>query len=445
MSFKNLNLNSKTLYLVDKLGFKKPTDIQEKVIPKVLKNRNVIAQSPTGSGKTHAFLLPILQKIIVDERKVQTLIVLPTRELAIQINEELKKIKGDDINSVLLTGGSDRVREGEKLKTSQIVLGTPGRIVEHIKANTLNLTKLRTICFDEADMIFDLGYDEELDVILSQLNSSIQTLLFSATFSTQLQNTFAKHLVNPEIIIMQTKSFKKDSITNYLINDKVARKNEELLKLVNYINPFVCLIFCSKRDEVDEVFDYLASSGVTNIVKLHSKLEPRKRKKILLDLRENKFQFIVASDIAARGIDIDGVSHVINYSLSDEKYFIHRIGRTGRFDRSGETYTFYNVELEELINRYEKKGLEFKLVKFDKDLNLVNAGERKMRKTRQNFDQKIDEEAWNRVRKAKKIKPNYKKKMKNEKDRIKRRMKRDYFKNQAKEERKKNALKGSKY
>lgn len=444
MSFKNLNLNSKSLYLVDKLGFKVPTEIQQKVIPAILKNRNVIAQSPTGSGKTHSFLLPILQNIDVEYTHPQTLIVLPTRELAIQINAELKKIKGD-ISSVTLTGGSDKVREAEKLVNSQIIIGTPGRIVEHIKNNSLSLNKIKTICFDEADMLFDLGYNDELSIILGDLDQRVQTLLFSATFSIELQNTFAKYLENPHMVILQKKSFKKDSITNYLINDKVSRKNEEMLKLVNHINPFVCLIFCSKRDEVDQLFDYLSSNGVNNIVKLHSKLEPRKRKKILLDLRENKYQYIVASDIAARGIDIDGVSHVINYSLSDEKYFIHRIGRTGRFDRSGETYTFYNVELEELITKYEKKGLEFKLVKFDKDDNLVDAGDRQQRKKRQNFDQKIDEEAWNRVRKAKKIKPGYKKKMKSEKDRIKRKMKRDWFKNQAKITRKKNAEKGSKY
>lgn len=444
MSFKNLNLNAKSLYLVDILGFKKPTEIQEKIIPKVLKNRNVIAQSPTGSGKTHSFLLPILQNIDMEYPHTQVLIVLPTRELAIQINAELKKIKGD-VSSVILTGGADRVREAERLVNSQIVVGTPGRIVEHIKNRSLSLSKLRTICFDEADMLFDLGYNDELQVILEDLNYSAQKLLFSATFSVELQNVFAKYLQNPEIVILQKKSFKKDSITNYLINDKVSRKNEQMLKLVNHINPFVCLIFCSKRDEVDDVFEYLASNGVKNIVKLHSKLEPRKRKKILLDLRENKYQYIVASDIAARGIDIDGVSHVINYSLSDDKYFIHRIGRTGRFDRQGETYTFYNVELEQLINKYENKGLEFKLVKFDSEDNLVSAGDRQQRKKRQNFDQKIDEEAWNKVRKVTKVKPGYKKKMKAQKDRIKRKMKRDFFKDQAKKTRIRNAEKGSKF
>ena len=443
MSFNNLNLNSKTKYLVDKLGFKKPTEIQEKVIPSVLKKRNIIAQAPTGSGKTHAFLLPIIQTI-TDEVNVQSLIVLPTRELAYQIDDELRKIKGD-IKTSLLIGGTDRKKSLEKLRSSQIIIGTPGRIVEMLSEYKNLLNSLKTIVYDEADMIFDLGYDSELELLFSYIPETVQTLLFSATFSIQLQNTFAKYLENPVVVILQTKSFQKRNIKNYLLNDKISKKNETLYKLIQTINPYVAIIFCSKRHEVDDVYDYLSSNGISDIVKLHSKLEPRKRKKILHEIRNNKYTYIVASDIAARGIDIDGVTHVINYSLSDEKYFIHRIGRTGRSDKTGETYTFFNVDLENLISKYESKGLEFSLVKFDKDGNLVVSGERQKRVKRQNFDQKIDEQAWNKVRKRTKVKPGYKKKMKNEKDRIKRKMKRDYFKEEAKKQRMLNKQKGSKF
>lgn len=443
MSFKNLNLNSKSLYLVDKLGFKIPTEIQEKVIPKVLKKRNIIAQAPTGSGKTHSFLLPLLQ-MIEENKGIQTLIVLPTRELAYQIDEELKLIKGD-IKSTLLVGGTDKNKSLQSLKKSNIIIGTPGRIIEVMKESKSLFLTLQNIVYDEADMLFDLGYDDELNELFTFLPKELQTLLFSATFSIELQNTFAKFLVNPEIFILQKKSFNKLSIKNYLLNDKISKKNETLLKLIKHINPYVCLIFCSRRDEVDTLYDILLSNDIEGVVKLHSKLEPRKRKKVLMDIRDNKFTYIIASDIAARGIDITGVTQVINYSLSDEKYFIHRIGRTGRADKTGESYTFYNVELEETIKKYEKKGLEFKLVKFDQENNLIDAGDRQKRVRRNNFDQKIDEEAWNKVRKAKKVKPGYKVKMKKEKDRIKRKMKRDYFKEEAKRQRLANKKKGSKF
>lgn len=414
---------------LNKIGFYVPTEIQQKLIPIVLKGESAIGQSQTGTGKTHAYILPIIQSIDPTKKEVQAVITAPTRELASQIYEEILKITekttGDEeITSRLFIGGTDKQRTIDKLKAQpHIVVGTPGRINDLVKDLALFVHKSTMLVVDEADLMLDMGFIEDIDQIASRMPEKLQMLVFSATIPEKLKPFLKKYLENPKYIQVEPKQATAENISHYLLPSRHRNKKEIVYEVLSTYNPYLAIVFTNTKKMADEVADSLLQHGM-KVGRIHGNLTPRERKKMMKQVRDLEFQYIVATDLAARGIDIEGVSHVINYELpSDLDFYIHRVGRTARAGSSGIALTIYNTADEDALNRLENLGIQFKNVDI-KDGEVVEIGDRNQRKKRQKQHDEIDEMAKSIVKKPKKVKPGYKKKMAVEVDKIKKRQKR---------------------
>lgn len=417
------------LEALDKIGFMEPTEIQQKLIPIVLKGESAIGQSQTGTGKTHSYILPILQGIVPSKKEVQAVITAPTRELASQIYEEILKmterLKGDEeISTKLFIGGTDKQRAIEKLKVQpHIVVGTPGRIHDLVKDQALFVHKSSILVVDEADLMLDMGFIEDIDQIASRMPDKLQMLVFSATIPEKLKPFLKKYLENPKFIQIEPKQITAEKITHYLLPSRHRNKNDIVFEALSIYNPYLAIVFTNTKKMADEVADSLLSRGM-KVGRIHGNLSPRERKKMMKQIKELEFQYIVATDLAARGIDIEGVSHVINYELpSDLDFYIHRVGRTARAGSSGIALTIYTPSDEDSLNRLESLGIQFVNVDI-KDREIIEIGDRNRRKKRQRQADEIDMMAKSIVKKPKKVKPGYKKKMQAEVDQIKKRQRR---------------------
>lgn len=417
------------LEALDKIGFMEPTEIQQKLIPIVLKGESAIGQSQTGTGKTHSYILPILQGIVPSKKEVQAVITAPTRELASQIYEEILKmterLKGDEeISTKLFIGGTDKQRAIEKLKVQpHIVVGTPGRIHDLVKDQALFVHKSSILVVDEADLMLDMGFIEDIDQIASRMPDKLQMLVFSATIPEKLKPFLKKYLENPKFIQIEPKQITAEKITHYLLPSRHRNKNDIVFEALSIYNPYLAIVFTNTKKMADEVADSLLSREM-KVGRIHGNLSPRERKKMMKQIKELEFQYIVATDLAARGIDIEGVSHVINYELpSDLDFYIHRVGRTARAGSSGIALTIYTPSDEDSLNRLESLGIQFVNVDI-KDREMIEIGDRNRRKKRQRQADEIDMMAKSIVKKPKKVKPGYKKKMQAEVDQIKKRQRR---------------------
>ena len=412
--------------VINQLAFTKPTEIQEKVIPTIIEGQSVIGQSYTGSGKTHAYLLPLFNKLDPSIQEVQFVITVPTRELATQIYEEVKKIieyadKVDEWKARLLIGGTDKQKMDDKLKKPpHIVVGTPGRILDHVKDNTLSIYSAKSFVIDEADLMLDMGFIEEVDQLLVRSNKSIQLLVFSATIPKKLQHFFKKYLRNPLYVRIDGHIAPK-TMEHRLIHTKYRDEATVIVELSKVIQPYLAIIFTNGKDKADELAARLQEEGIDSGL-IHGGLSPRERKRVLKDIENLRYQYIVATDLASRGIDIKGVSHVINAQLpKEENFYLHRVGRTARAGMEGMAISLYNEQDIKLVKRLEQKGVNF-IYSDVKDGEWVSAkpwNERKNRLTEKKHAN-LDKEAWKRVKKPKKVKPGYKKKMKKEQEKIKR-------------------------
>lgn len=414
---------------LDKIGFYDPTEIQQKVIPIVLKGESAIGQSQTGTGKTHSYILPIIEKIDPSKKEVQAVITAPTRELASQIYQEILKITdlthGDEeITSRLFIGGTDKQRTIEKLKTQpHIVVGTPGRINDLTKDQALFIHKTNTLVVDEADLMLDMGFIEDIDQIASKMPEKLQMLVFSATIPEKLKPFLKKYLENPKFIQIEPKQLTAAKIEHYLLPSRHRNKKDIVQEVLSIFNPYLAIVFTNTKKMADEVADSLAHRGL-KVGRIHGDLSPRERKKMMKQIKDLEFQYIVATDLAARGIDIEGVSHVINYELpTDLDFYVHRVGRTARAGNSGIALTIYGTSDEDALNRLENLGIQFKNVDI-KDNEVIEIGDRNKRKKRQKQHDEIDAMAKSIVKKPKKVKPGYKKKMQVEVDKIKKRQNR---------------------
>lgn len=412
-----------------KIGFTEPTEIQQKLIPIVLKGESAIGQSQTGTGKTHSYILPIIERIDPAKKEVQAVITAPTRELASQIYEEIlritEKTTGDkEITSKLFIGGTDKQRMIDKLKAQpHIVVGTPGRINDLAKDLALFVHKSTTLVVDEADLMLDMGFIEDIDQIASRMPEKLQMLVFSATIPEKLKPFLKKYLENPKYIQIEPKQVAAENISHYLLPSRHRNKKEIVYEVLSTFNPYLAIVFTNTKKMADEVADTLLQKGL-KVGRIHGNLTPRERKKVMKQVRDLEFQYIVATDLAARGIDIEGVSHVINYELpSDLDFYIHRVGRTARAGSSGIALTIYDTADEDALNRLENLGIQFKNVDL-KNGEVIEIGDRNRRKKRQKQKDEIDEMAKSFVKKPKKVKPGYKKKMAVEVDKIKKRQKR---------------------
>ena len=426
LQFNQLGLNDTLLHVVKKLYFKNPTQIQQEAIPAILDGKSIIGESQTGSGKTHAYLLPLLNKIDETKNEVQIVITAPTRELAMQLAEEIKTVttlaeKDDKWRTRLIVGGLDRERMKRQLtNTPQIVVGTPGRILDMIDEGVLSIYSADSFVIDEADLMLDLHFIETIDQLLVRSKKEVQMLVFSATFPKQLHHFIKKYLKNPNHIKVEN-GLAPETMIHRLIDRKHQDIADKIFSLSKMIQPYVALLFTNSKEAADELAMSLQQKGL-NIGVLHGGLTSRERKRMVKDINDLKYQYIVATDLASRGIDIKGASHVINVELPKEvDFYIHRVGRTARAGLEGMAISFYTENDTPLIQQLEKKGITFVYSEI-KDGEWVEAKRYNKRQLRKNTSTQLDQEAWKYVKKPKKVKPGYKKKMKKQQQKVKRRL-----------------------
>ena len=425
--FERFNLKPFIIESVKELGFFEPTEIQERLIPTVLKGDSVIGQSQTGTGKTHAYLLPMIQKVNPYKEAVQAIITAPTRELAAQIYQEVLKItknSEEEIAVRLYIGGTDKQRTIEKLKHQpHIVVGTPGRINDLVKEQALFVHSAPILIIDEADLMLEMGFLEDVDQIASRMAEALQMLIFSATIPEKLKPFLKKYMENPKYIQVEPKQVTAAKIDHYLLPARHRNKLELVFQALETFNPYLAIVFTNTKKKADEVADRLMGKGL-KVGRIHGGLSPRERKQMMKQILDLDYQYIVATDLAARGIDIQGISHVINYELpSDLDFYIHRVGRTARAGYSGIALTIYEDRDEDALNKLENKGIEFKHCDLH-DHEWVDLGDRNKRNKRKRQVNEIDLKAKSIIKKPKKVKPGYKKKLQQETDSFKNREKR---------------------
>lgn len=427
--FDKFNFQPFIINAVKQMGFYEPTEIQERLMPAVLKGESAIGQSQTGTGKTHSYVLPMLQKVNVSKQEVQAIITAPTRELATQIHQEVLKVtehcaEGEEITARLYIGGTDKQRTIEKLKTQpQIVVGTPGRINDLIKEQALFVHTAPMLIVDEADLMLDMGFLEDVDQIASRMPEKLQMLVFSATIPEKLKPFLKKYMENPKYIQIEPKQVTAAKIEHRLLPSRHRNKVNLVHDALIQFNPYLAIVFTNTKKKADEVADGLMSKGL-KVGRIHGDLNPRERKKMMKQIMDLEYQYIIATDLAARGIDIQGISHVINYELpTDLDFYIHRVGRTARAGHSGIALTIYTPSDEDALNRLDKMGVEFSHVDLNKG-EWVELDDRNKRKNRQRQTDDTDKKAQSLVKKPKKVKPGYKRKMKWEMDKIKKRERR---------------------
>lgn len=431
MNFKSFALGYKELDLIEEYGFNQPTIIQERTLGSSLRGEDIIGISETGSGKTLAFLLPILNKIDLGKDSTQAIIFTPTRELAHQLKEELKYIQKtySKLTFTSLLGGQDREREAGRLATNpHIIIGTPGKISDHlINDGNINYENIKQIVIDEIDMIVDFDFMPQVDAVVSTINHKKQLMVFSATLNQEIKVFLKKYMTNPTEVIIKRESATPTNVENILIFDKNRDRKSELSKLLKVINPYVCIIFASTKKEVIDIHKYLMSNGF-DVGMIHGDLPPRKRNQVMKNLFNNKYQYVVASDIISRGIDLESVTHIISYNLPRElEYYIHRVGRTGRRSYEGEAYLLFNQKEEQQLIQLEKMGVEFVNKKIVDGMLRTSDDRVENKKKKENLNQRFEREAWSKVRKPKNVKPGYKVKMKKEMEKEKRKIKKAYF------------------
>lgn len=416
--FKQFSLNSQIIQALETIGFKEPTAIQRRVIPTLLAGKSVVGQSQTGSGKTHAFLAPIFNNLQTQQEDVQAIITAPSRELAYQIYtaaENLNKALETPVRIANYVGGTDKQRQVEKLNRQQpqLVIGTPGRILDLIKSQALKAYTAKVLIVDEADMTLDMGFLKPVDEIASQLPKDLQMAVFSATIPARLQPFLQKYMHNPAIIEVENQNVISTEVENILIPTKTKGVNQVVYQLLTMGHPFLALVFANTKSKVDEIHDYLQNQGL-KVAKIHGDIPPRQRKRIMKDVQNLQYQYVVATDLAARGIDIEGVSLVINAEIprEDLEFFIHRVGRTGRNGLQGTAMTLYGPDDEEAVLEIEKMGVKFQ-PKAIKDGQLVETHDRNRRQKRTATNRELDVNLKGYVKKVKtKRKPGYKKKIK---------------------------------
>ena len=398
------------------LNFVEATPVQEKLIPVVLSGRDLVGESKTGSGKTHTFLLPIFQMLDEEADSVQAVITAPSRELAAQIYQaarQLARFSEKEIRVANYVGGTDKARQIGKLESSQphIVIGTPGRIYDLVESGDLAIHKAKTFVIDEADMTLDMGFLATVDKIAGRLPKDLQFLVFSATIPQKLQPFLKKYLSNPVIEQIKTKTVIADTIENWLLSTKGRDKNAQIYQISQLLQPYLAMIFVNTKTRADELHSYLTAQGL-KVAKIHGDIAPRERKRIMNQVKNLDFEYIVATDLAARGIDIEGVSHVINDAIpQDLSFFVHRVGRTGRNGLPGTAITLYQPSDDSDIRELEKMGIKF-APKMIKDDEFQDTYDRDRRANREKSREKLDTEMLGLVKKKKKkIKPGYKKKI----------------------------------
>lgn len=330
------------LRAITELGFEEPTPIQAKVLPLAMEGRDLIGQAQTGTGKTAAFGIPIIQNIDVTEDKIVSLIMCPTRELAIQVADEIGKLsRFKGVRTLPIYGGQEIGRQIRALKKRpQIIIGTPGRLLDHINRKTIRLDHVRMVVLDEADEMLDMGFMEDITTILSMVPEDRQTMLFSATMPPNIYKLAQQFLKQPEHVSVVPKQVSAPLIDQAYIEVHEMQKFDALCRLIDIESPDLAIVFGRTKRRVDELSEALQKLGYS-ADGLHGDLSQNQRDTVMRKFRDGSIDVLVATDVAARGLDVSGVSHVINFDLpQDPESYVHRIGRTGRAGREGVAWTF---------------------------------------------------------------------------------------------------------
>lgn len=354
--FSNFNLSKELIKALDVLEYKEPTGVQEKVIPEVLFNKDLIVKSQTGTGKTGAFVIPLCEKVKWEENDPQVLILSPTRELAIQIGEDVKNIgRYKRIKGVSVYGKAPFKDQAQELKgKTHIVIGTPGRVLDHIDRGTLNTSNIKYLVIDEADEMLNMGFIRQVEGIIRRIPKKRVTMLFSATIPEEIQELCSKHLNRPVNIEVQSSGLVVDKIENILFRVKGEEKLKYLRMLLAKEKPETAVIFCRTKENVDVEYDYLKSLGYS-VDKIHGGMLQKDRISTMERFKKGDFRILVATDIASRGIDVEGITHVINVDVPLEKEaYVHRIGRTARAGKSGKAITFVTPYEDRFLNDIEE-------------------------------------------------------------------------------------------
>lgn len=353
--FHQFGLSQELLRSIERMGFEEATPIQAQTIPLSLQNKDIIGQAQTGTGKTAAFGIPLVEKINVQHSAVQAIVIAPTRELAIQVSEELYKIGYDKRTRVLpVYGGQDINRQIRTLKKRpHIIVGTPGRLLDHIRRNTLSLAEVHTVVLDEADEMLNMGFIEDIEHILSNVPGERQTLLFSATMPDPIKAIAKRFMKQPEHIRIKAKEMTVPNIQQFYLEVAERQKFDVLTRLLDLQSPELAIVFGRTKRRVDELSEALNVRGYS-AEGIHGDLSQAKRLSVLRKFKEGTIDVLVATDVAARGLDISGVTHVYNFDVpQDPESYVHRIGRTGRAGKTGQAITFITDREHSILENIE--------------------------------------------------------------------------------------------
>lgn len=397
------------------IKFTKPTPVQQQVIPVINAGRDAVVQAQTGSGKTHAYLLPLLNQLTTAP-VVQIVITAPSRELAYQIRlaaEQLLQPAAHTWKIGFYVGGTDKQHQIASLRKQQpqIVIGTPGRILDLLKSQYLLVNTTQHLVIDEADMTLDMGFLNDVDRIASAMPAQLQMLVFSATIPQKLQPFLKKYLHQPQNIQLTVPTIIAPNITNWALFTRGRDRKQVLYQVLTMGQPYLALIFANTKTAVTEIYEYLAARGL-NVIQLHGDLPARTRRRTMKAIENMEYQYVVASDLAARGIDIPGVSHVINAEIPrEDEFFIHRVGRTGRNQMSGLAITLFDPDEIDKISHLEELGIKF-VIKQIKNHEFVDY-QLNQRRQRRAQSSALDPGLRGLVKKQqRKKKPGYRKKIK---------------------------------
>lgn len=355
-SFKDYQLSDEIVKALDSLEYENPTAVQRKVIPLALEKKDLVVKSQTGSGKTASYGIPICELVDWKENKPQALILTPTRELAVQVKEDFLNIgRYKRIKATAIYGKQPFAMQKTELKQkTHVVVGTPGRVLDHIEKGTLSLDKINYLVIDEADEMLNMGFIEQVEAIIKEIPRKRVTMLFSATLPEKIKNLSLKYMKTPIDIEIKASGLTTDKIDHSVV--EVEDKNKfSMLKDVTIVeNPDSCIIFCRTKDRVDTVYEQLADLGYS-CDKIHGGMVQDDRLAVMNDFRRGEFRYLIATDVAARGIDIDNITHVINYDIPLEKEsYVHRTGRTGRAGQKGKAITFVTPFENQFLSAIEE-------------------------------------------------------------------------------------------
>lgn len=355
MNFNDLKIKKELIEVLKKQGIKSPTEIQREAIPTILTKRDFIGEAKTGTGKTLAFLIPLMQNINPKDNNTQLLVIAPTRELAIQITEEANKLNyNEELKILSAYGGKDIGSQLKKLKNNiHIIIATPGRLIDHLKRGSINLKKLQAVVIDEADQMLLMGFKNEIDEIMKAVPKKRQTLCLSATMDSTVKKLAYRYMVDPVFVDIKEENKTVDKIKQDIVETTDRWKQDSLSSVLKEDNPFMAIIFCRTKRRADVLEVALKQKGF-NCALIHSDIPQNKRERIIKSFRDADIQYLIATDVAARGLDVTGVTHIYNYDVPETaEIYIHRIGRTGRAGEEGYTCMFAADKDKHLVEKIE--------------------------------------------------------------------------------------------